>query len=75
MIAIGVFMMLQLIEGKIAMFNMWDHELSRDQINFIDFNTPGNLLTSADMSIEGPAIYSYENILSMIELYEMCNSE
>ena len=67
--------MLQLIEGKTAMFNMWDHELSRDQINFIDFNTPGNLLTSADMSIEGPAIYSYENILSIIGFYDMCNSE
>ena len=74
MIAVGGFVMSQLIEGKIAMFYMWDHELSRDQKNFIDFNTTGNLLTMADMSIEGPAIYSYENILSIIGLYDMCNS-
>ena len=75
MIAVGGFVMSQLIEGKIAMFNMWDHELSRDQVNFIDFNTTENFLTMADMSIEGPAIHSYENILSIIGLYDMCDSE
>ena len=75
MTVVGGFVMSQLIEGKIAMFNMWDHELSRDQVNFIDFNTTENFLTMADMSIEGPAFYSYEKILSIIGLYDMCDSE
>ena len=58
------------MEGKIAMFNMWDHELLMDQISSIDFSSTGNLLTMTDMSIKGPATYSYENILCITGLFK-----
>ena len=45
-----------------ALFNMWDYELTLEQIQEIDCNTTGNLLSMSDMVIKGPAEFTEENI-------------
>ena len=57
---------MQLIEGKVALFNMWDYELNSDQVMAIDCTLEGNLLTMIDMSIKGPAMFTEELIQNIM---------
>ena len=59
---VGGFSTSKLIEGKIAKFQMWDHEKTADEINSFDCRSKGNLLTMGDMSILGSAMFSKEQV-------------
>lgn len=50
------------MEGKVALFNMWDYELNYDQLSGVNCRTIGNLLTMDGMSISGPASFSDEDV-------------
>ena len=52
----------KLTEGRIALFNMWNYELSLSELILIDCTTKGQLLSMSEMSIRGPANYSEEDI-------------
>ena len=43
------------MEGKVALFNMWDMAFSEDEVNSINCLSQGNLLSMSDMSVLGPA--------------------
>ena len=43
------------MEGKVALFNMWDRAFTEDEVNSIDCLSEGNLLSMSDMSVLGPA--------------------
>ena len=44
-----------------AGFNMWDYELTVDQMNLLTCESEGNLVSSAQLQLGGEATYSYEN--------------
>ena len=50
------------------MFNMWDLELTYDQVKAIDCISEGNLLTMTSMSIAGPVDFSDESIQNIMGL-------
>ena len=43
------------MEGKVALFNMWDRAFTDNEVNSIDCLSQGNLLSMANMSVLGPA--------------------
>ena len=49
----------QVCNGYIAGFNLWDIEMSHDQINIIGCDDVGNILTYNDFLLEDRS-YSYE---------------
>ena len=59
---VGGFSSSKLIEGKIAKFQMWDHEKTADEIRSFDCRSKGNLLTMGDMYILGFAMFSKEQV-------------
>ena len=65
-LSVGGFQIVQLIEGKVALFNMWDYELNSDQVMAIYCTLEGNLLTMIDMSIKGPAMFTEESIQNIM---------
>ena len=45
----------ELMEWRVALFNMWDRAFTEDEVNCIDCLSEGNLLSMSDMSVLGPA--------------------
>lgn len=51
----------QVMEAKVAGFNMWGYELTVEQINLLTCESAGNLVTSSQLQLGGRATYSYED--------------
>ena len=60
-IAVGSFDIDQLIQGRAALFNMWDYDMTRDELNAVGCRSEGNILKMSDMTIHG-ASYSQEEL-------------
>lgn len=63
------------MEGRLALFNMWDHELTLDAIQQVsehDCHAKGNLLSMSGMSLGGSASYIQEDIECGGELFTIC---
>lgn len=58
----GGFQLKNTIEGKIALFSMWDYELSYEEITALSCLTQGNLLGMSDLSIMGPANFTLDDV-------------
>ena len=41
----------QLVQGKVAWFNMWDSALSSVQLNALSCESTGNVVTQSDLEI------------------------
>ena len=52
----------ELMEGKVALFNMWDMEMSENEIKSVNCVPEGNLLSMFDMLTLGPADFSEEQV-------------
>ena len=52
----------QLVYGYIAWLNMWDYEMSINQINALTCESIGNIFTQTDMQIYGAAGFTYNDI-------------
>lgn len=50
------------VEGRTAMLNLWDHELSLENVEALSCSSQGNLLTMSNMSIGGPASFTTEDV-------------
>ena len=61
-LAVSDFHIAELMEGKVALFNMWDRAFTEDEVNSIDCLSEGNLLSMSDMSILGPADLTEEHV-------------
>ena len=51
-----------MVNGYIAWLNMWDYEMSINQINALTCESIGNILTQTDMQIYGAAGFTYNDI-------------
>ena len=49
------------MEGKLALFNMWDRAFTEDEVNSINCLSQGNPLSMSDMSVPGPANLTEEH--------------
>ena len=61
-LAVSDFHIAELMEGKVALFNMWDRAFTEDEVNSIDCLSEGNLLSMSDMSVLGPANLTEEHV-------------
>lgn len=57
--AVGCFSVAQATEVMAAWFNMWDYELTSDQVNALTCYDEGNVVTLTDMSLGGAAHFTY----------------
>ena len=60
--AVGGFDLDAVVEGRVALFNMWDHEKTLSELRHIDCFSQGNILSMSNMSILGPAEFTEENV-------------
>lgn len=60
-ITVGSFDSSQLTEARVAGFNMWDYELTADQMNALTCESEGNLVSPSTLQLGGTASYTYEN--------------
>ena len=58
--SVGGFDTLQTWNGRVALINMWDYELSYEEISKFSCTSRGNLLTMDDMEISGPSLFTEE---------------
>ena len=59
---VGMFELSELMMGKVALFNMWDKEMTEDEVKAIDCSSEGNLLSMSDTLILGPSGYMPEEV-------------
>lgn len=50
----------QLTNGHVAWLNLWDYEMSLDELNALTCESEGNLVTQSEMSISGAASFTYD---------------
>ena len=62
LVTVGGFDPHNAVEGKDALFNMWDYVLSIDDLRKVNCNTKGHLLTMNNMATGGPAALSFEDV-------------
>lgn len=55
-------MISETIEARIALFSMWDYELTYEEFRDVNCLTKGNLLNMDDLSIMGPANLTLEDV-------------
>lgn len=58
----GGFDLNDVTQGRLAMFNMWDYERTLENIQNLDCESQGNLLTMSNLSIGGPANFTMEDV-------------
>ena len=51
---VDMFELSELMMGKVAPLNMWDKEMTEDEVKSIDCSSEGNLLSMTDTLILGP---------------------
>ena len=66
LVTVGGFDPHNTVEGKDALFNMWDYVLSIGDLRKVNCNTKGNLLTMNNMAIGGPAALSFKMYLVIV---------
>lgn len=52
----------EVVMGRIALFNMWDSELSLEEIRILGCESRGNILTMSNMIIGGPTFLTTEDV-------------
>lgn len=56
----GNFDLNQMIQGRYALFNMWDYDMTKGQLEAVGCQSEGNVLTMSGLSNHGGAVLTEE---------------
>ena len=68
---VGDFALSQTVTGKIAWFNMWDEQFSKDELNQLRCRGEGNVVTMNDFQHHGSVVMHEETFPCIGKLHDI----